>query len=330
MMKNIKSLLFIIGALLISYESVQAVRISDDDWRPARSVETQEALEKQLFDKVTPPLIHAGRVSFTLERERQQSKENDASLERADLIAAAVETQLGELLLQAPEDLRELLQKRWASNDWVSFSKRGEHSLASRPLGEMAVYTRNEFRLYLDDRLKDLPTLQKIIKMIAITHVVLPRLLILESEGTAFYQRTHEVLETVTLGTGFWTLTQWLQLVQVEKVISAEVRTSRLQLMDIRGMLAEIREIHSGEAVQQLNRYIKTHHRAAITNSRLKAFFQSWLNQAAASASASGVIAKNEMNKSETKEAKIIPFKPRAKVIDGATCARALTLEESP
>jgi hypothetical protein len=216
------------------------------------------------------------------------------------------------------------LKKHWNDNDWMSFSKKAEHTLASRPLGEMVVYSRNNFHLYLDDKFRGTPTLLKIVKMIALTHVAQPKIMILESKGTAFYQRTYNALDTVALSTGFWTLTQWLQLMQVEKVISAEARGSQLQLMDIRNLFAEIRELNSVEPVEQLNKYIKTHHPTSMNNGQLTAFFQGWLNQVMVAPTSPGFSAKNEAHKNEPKLAKIISFKPRTQLVEGKSCGHVL------
>jgi hypothetical protein len=326
MMKHFISISMALGALfLFNSEPVHGVRIMDDDWRPARSVETQEALEKKLFETIALPRVNGGRVAFTIDRTRQMVKLEELQ-SNDSLIDRAIETQVEELLALVPEDLREDLRTRWERKDWVSFSKRGEHTIVSRPLGEVVVHSRKEFRLYLDERLKALPTLQKLIQMIAITHVVAPRVMILETEGVAFYQRTHDALEAITLGAGYWTLTQWLQLVQVEKPLLSEIKSSPLQLSAIRSLLSEIGEVVRSEPVETLNRYIKVHHPEALKNGQMKAFFQAWLNESVIASSASGLIAKKEsvQQESEPREAKIIPFRPRIKKVDGSTCATAL------
>lgn len=286
-----------------------------------RAYQTQEALEKKLFEIVKLPMVNAGRVALTIDRARQQLI-GGGRLE--EVINKSLDVQLQDSVQEFSPEIQEALKKQWQQSDWVIYSTRAEHTLNSRPLGEVLAYGRDNMRLYLDSRLQNLPILSKLIQMVVLTNAIGPRLEVLGGEGLAFYQQTHEAQETLTLASGFWALAQWLQLVQVEKVLMAEIKASGLQLQQIREMMTYIKDLHQGESSKLLNQYVKWHHPQALLKPQLKEFFQAWLREAV-NRSPLPIRPSTAPTTPVVREAKILEFKPRPKKVDASTCATVLS-----
>ncbi len=294
--------------------------VDDEFERPRVSVKNKLLLEKRLFEIFPMQKLNSQRVAFSFERARGKILK-DSTRER--LFEQALEIQFNELIQGFAEDQRETLNTHWKDAAWVTFSDRAEYSIFSRPLGEAQFFGLVNFQLVLDKRLENLPLMTKLLKMIVLTHVIGPQLMVEESEGLAFSRATYATQDFLAHTSGFWTLSLWMEFLQVAKVLESEVKSSGLELKQIRDLLENIHSFGALEPVAGLNVFIKTHYSTLVGETLLKKYMQNWLNDSITLSPFTGIVEKGNPPKS----AKIIALKPRISFKEVASCRMALSSE---
>lgn len=269
----------IIGILILYLSTLtlpfaQAVRLNDDDMPVARTA-NQEALDKALYEKIKLQKMNGERFAIVLNRVRNALP---AGSSPESVLNDAIELLFKDLVQEFSPEVQKSLEVKWKDSSWLLYSERTEHTMMSRPMGLSRVYGLNHFQLTLDKKFDSLPNWNRLIKMLALTHIIGPQIEILQTEGLAFYQQTYSTNETLTLTSAYWTFTQILGFVQLQKVFTSEVKRSALELGQIRSTLEVLEEQFNSDSFFLLNKYIVTQHPGSVSNNSLKKFLNQWLN----------------------------------------------------
>lgn len=301
---------------LLGFQNAFAIRIDNDATLTPHTTSIKIALEQRLLEIIPMQKVNYEKLNLSLERAKSQQID---SSNKDKIVLSALEIQFQELILLFNSDIQTLLIQNWNDNSWLVYSDRAEHSFKSSPLGELRFIGENQFHLTLDKQLLELPILTKLIKMLALTHIMGPQLTVLRSESLAFYQQTYATQELLSMTSAYWALLQWLDLSQVEKVIALEIRTSKLEIRQIRNFLDLIKEVHNNELVASLNVYIKTQH-TMFLNKHLTNYLQKWLNESLNEY----VFTKPKIQELRSTTAQIFQFKPRTKTLEPIKCSSVI------
>lgn len=312
---------FVVVTVLLNCLAVKAVRFDSDSEIPRTSAKTKALLEQRLFEIIPLQKMNRAGISLALERARGTQ---ESSLSRILVLEKALDLQFEEFIQKFGEGQRESLVTHWRDSRWVTFSERAEHTIISRPLGEAHFFGMMNFQLTLDKKLESLPLFTRLIKMIVLTHVIAPQLMVEESEGVAFSKETWAAQEFLTQTSGFWTLSLWMESIQMSQFLESEVKTSGLELKQIRGLLENLRTLRGSDPVSGLNSFISTQYPMGASEPQWREFLQKWFNESLAWSPHDARVEK----KSEVNKTTVLQFRPRSALPEKTKCQIVLNTEK--
>lgn len=294
--------------ILISSQGYSVYR-GDDDFNVKTPTKTTKNIQYHAMNDYYLQKVGTDRLALAIE----QIQRNANSPEEArglNLINALLDQQFQNLIRDFPEDIQASLTNLWNSNHWIQYSHRAEHTLEASPLGQTVVYGRQTTIMILDERIKGSPTLERLLKMIALTHVIGPRLKIIEERDFAFYRASYETQEILGNISSYWTLIQWLQFVQIGNALQKEIRQASAPLATIKYLLEYVESKSQIDGKYAINTFIATHTPQLAGNEVLRGHLQIWLNDATLRSGFLDVKPRTE--KAETRiQTKIIDFQTK-------------------
>ena len=294
----IQSLIVVLLINSLILQSVKAVRGNDEFDNSSTSTSTtsiRDSLQSSLLNSLPMPLINNQIVSFAVERAK--SKSGNSSIKKESLVAA-IQIQFENMLLNFKPDIQSSLRSKALENDWINYSSRGEHTFDSRPLGEVQINSIDNFSLTMDQRFKKLPILTYLTKLINLTQIIGPQITIMKENSLPYFQQTYALQNSLSSISGYWALSNWIGLIDVNKVLAEEIKLSSLQLQEIKLSLEYLAEFHNVDNIEGLNRYIKAHYPMAFLDKKVKEFLNIWLNQSLQYSLASMITKENTLKKS--------------------------------
>ena len=316
-MFNWKNILVYLTTFL-ALQSAIAVRMDEDQGPSPAAAARQVLLEQKLLDSLKSQnlllSINGNRVVMDLQRSHPPESAGRSLDAR---LLAAMDLQLQELSERFSDPIKAALREKWlhfrqgsASESWlkVGGSTSSQGILLGDALGATRIYGVNGFEIILDSRMESLPLLRSLSVLLNLTHVIGPQLMIMQGEGgSALYREGYGALHGLTEMAAYRSFFHWLSLAQMQKALSSEVRSSTLQLLSIRSLLAEISENAKNEPIASLRKFIETRHPRLRLERHLKDFVQEWLYSASAASSLVDRVAEPKA----PREAKILEFRPR-------------------
>jgi hypothetical protein len=233
----------------------------------------QEVYDKTLFEKIILQKMNSERFSVAIMRARNAL---GSDVTPKQIFEKAIEILFEDLITEFSPAVQKVLVEKWQTMDWIIFSERNDQSINSRPVGEARVYSIDHFQLVLDKKLESLSGWQKLLKMLALTHIIGPQIQILQTEGMAFYQQTYYSSETLTMSSAFWTMAEIFGFVQFQKIFLTEVKSSGLILTEIRDLLEILQDQFKNDSFFLLNKYIVNHHPISLAHPGIKKYLNEW------------------------------------------------------